>query len=401
MKFSYQARDKVGQRQMGVIEASSIDAALDILQRYHIFVTTLEEINSKPFYAKKIKIFGGVSAKDLVAFSRQLALMFKAKISLTQSLKTLAEQTRNKNFREKIMVISEEIEGGTPFSQAISRFPETFSSFFVSMVKSGEASGTLSESLIYLADHLEREYQLFAKLKGAMIYPAMIVLVSVGVLFMMMFFVIPNLSKVLVGTGQELPLVTKIVIGMSDLIRNWWWILLIGLPGSLFFLLRYFKTPAGRDLRDRILLKTPLIKTFLRMIFISRFAENLSTLTAGGLPITQSLEITGEIVGSSLYKARIMEIKEEVKQGKKMSTILAKYPNDFPPLLNQMVVVGEKTGTLDQSLLNVVDFYRKEVERTAESLLSLLEPILIVFLGAMVAGLMGSVLLPLYRLTSI
>ena len=401
MQFNYQARTKDGQTQTGVIEASSREAALDVLQKNQLFVTVLEETASRPFYAKKIKFFGKVAAKDLVAFSRQLALMFKAKISLTQSLQTLAEQTKNQDFREKILSISEDIEGGTPFSRALERFPEIFSSFFVSMVKSGEASGTLSESLTYLADHLEREYQLFSKLKGAMIYPALIFIVSVAVLLLMMFFVIPNLSKVLIETGAELPLVTKIVIGLSNFLRHWGWAVLLLLAMSLFFVLRYFKTPTGRDFRDRALLKIPLIKTFLKMIYISRFAENLSTLIAGGLPITQALEITGDIVGSSIYRARIAEIKEEVRQGKKMSSILAKYPEEFPPLLTQMVVIGEKTGTLDQSLMNVVDFYRKEVERSMAGLLSLMEPLLIIFLGGTVAALMGSVMLPLYKLTSI
>lgn len=401
MKFNYQARTKTGEVQTGVVEASSRDAALDLLQGYGLFVTILEEQEGKPFYAKKIKLFGRVSSKDLVAFSRQLSLMFKSRITLMQSLRTLAEQTGNQEFKEKILAISEEIESGTPFSQALERFPKLFSSFFSSMVKSGEASGTLSESLDYLANHLEREYDLFSKVKGALVYPAMIVFVSVAVLLLMMFFVVPNLAKVFQDTGQELPFVTKVVIGLSDFLRHRGWILLLFFAALFIFVFRYLKTAAGRNLRDSLMLKIPLIKTFLRMIYISRFAENLSTLIQGGLPITQSLGIAGDVVGNAIYQERISELKEEVRQGRKMSSVLAKYPEEFPPLLTQMVAVGEKTGTLDSSLINVVDFYRKEIERSIGTLLSLLEPLMIIFLGLTVAGLMGAILLPLYKMTAI
>ena len=401
MKFNYQARTNTGEVQTGVVEASSREAALDVLQQYQLFVTALEESGAGPFYAKQIKLFNRVSAKDLVAFSRQLSMMFKSKISLAQSLRTLAEQTKNKEFQEKILMISDEIEGGAPFSQALSRFPKIFSSFFVSMVRSGEASGTLSESLNYLADHTEREYHLYSKLKGAMIYPAMILLVSIAVLLMMMFFVIPNLSKVLMESGQELPRLTRMVIGLSDFLRNRGWILLVLFAASFFSIFRYLGTSAGKNLKDRLILRIPFVRSFLKMIYVSRFAENLSTLISGGLPIIQSLEITGDVVGNLVYRERVMEIKEEVRQGRKMSGVLAKYPAEFPPLLTQMVVIGEKTGTLDQSLLSVVDFYRKEVEMAMESLLSLLEPLLIIFLGITVAGLMSSVLMPLYKLTSV
>ena len=401
MKFNYQARTATGDIQTGVVEASSKEAALNILQRYQLFVTALEEVEGGPFYIKKIRLFNKISQKNLVIFSRQLSLMFKSRISLVQSLETLAEQTKNQEFKEKILMISEDVEGGTSFSQALSRFPKIFSSFFVNMVKSGEVSGTLSESLEYLADNLEREYHLFSKLKGAMLYPALIIVMAMGVLAMMMFFVIPNLSRVLTETGQELPVITRIVIGLSDFLRNRGWILIILFAVFLILALRYLRSPSGAALKDRALLRLPVIGPFLKVIYISRFAENLSTLISGGLPITRALEITGDVVGNSVYKERISEIKEEVRQGKGISGVLKKYPEQFFPLLAQMVAIGEKTGTLSQSLMSVVDFYRQEVERSMENILSLIEPILIIVLGLMVAGLMASVLLPLYKMTSV
>jgi type IV pilus assembly protein PilC len=402
MKFNYQARTKTGEIKTGIIEASSKEAALDLLQKYQLFITLLEEAGSQPFYTRKIKLFSGISPKDLVMFSRQLSLMFKSRIPLVQALQAIADQTRNQGLKEKTLAISEDVEGGTPFSQTLAKHPKLFSSFYISMVKSGEASGTLSKSLDYLADHLEKEYQLSSKLKSAMIYPMLIVAVVIGVLVMMIFFVIPNLAAVLKESGQELPFLTKAVIALSDFARSWGWIAIAAIfAGILFGGRYYFQTTEGRSFRDRALLRIPAVKSFLQMIYITRFAENLSTLISGGLPIVQALEITGEIVGNSVYKTIILEIREEVKKGESISGILQKYPDRFPPLLSQMVAVGEKTGGLDQTLLDVVDFYRKETERSLETLLALLEPVMIVILGLLVAGLMASVLMPLYKMTTV
>jgi len=402
MEFNYQARSKKGEVQIGAIEASSREAALALLQRHQLFVTFLEPAGSaRPFYARKIKLFERVSKKDIVSFSRQLAFMFKAKISLVQSLRSVAEQTKNPGFREKILAIAQDVEGGTLLSQALANYPKLFSSFYVNMVKSGEALGTLSESLNYLAGHLEREYHLFSKIQGAMIYPILIVVVVAGVLIMMMFFVIPNMTKVLVESGQELPLVTKIVIALSNFLRTKGWIAFLAILGIAVFLFRYFKSADGKKFKDKYILRLPVIGSFLKMIYLSRFAENLSTLIGGGLSIIQALEITGDIVGNDVYQTIIFQTRDEVKKGEKISKTLSRYPKQFPPILNQMVAVGEQTGTLDQSLMSVVDFYREEVDRAVDNLLSILEPVMVIFLGGIVAGLMGAVLLPLYKMTGV
>lgn len=288
MKFNYQARSKKGEVQAGTVEASSREAAILLLQRHNFFVTFLEQAAAKPFYARKIKIFERVSQKDIVNFSRELALMFKSKIPLVQALRSIAEQTRNQGFQEKILMISQEVEGGTRFSQALATQPKLFSNFYVSMIKAGEISGTLSESLTYLADHLERDYHLNSKIQGAMIYPALILVVVVGVLVMMMYFVIPSMTKVLVEMGQDLPLVTKIVIALSNFMRSWGWLVFLLSAGAIGAFFRYSKTPEGKKIKDRVYLRIPLVGSFLRMIYLSRFAENLSTLIAGGIPIAQS-----------------------------------------------------------------------------------------------------------------
>jgi len=268
------------------------------------------------------------------------------------------------------------------------------------MVKSGETSGKLSESLSYLADHLEREYHLVSRLQGAMIYPSLVIMVASVVLLLMIFFVIPQLTKVFQEAGQPLPIVTQLVIGLSLFLRKWGFLFIGLLAGLVIFVLRYIKTLEGKENFDKISLRLPLIGDLLKMVYLSRLAENLSTLISGGLPIAQALETTGEVVGNTVYKEIIFLTRDEVRKGEPVSSVLRRYPEAFPPMFCQMTLVGEKTGTLEKTLLNVVDFYQKEVNMSIDNLLSILEPVLIIFLGVIVAGLMVSVLLPLYRMTA-
>jgi len=398
MKFNYQARTRTGDIQAGVIEASSREAAISILQRYRLYVTVLEEVAGAPFYAKRIKFLERVSRKDLVLFSRQLSIMFAAKVSLVESLRTLAGQTANIDFREKILKISEEVEGGTSLSSAFSKYPQIFSPFYIAMAKSGEASGKLSEALSYLADHLEREYHLISRLRGAMVYPALVFFVVLIVLALMIFFVIPQLAGVLTESDQELPAVTRIALALADILRKWGLIFVLILILLVIAVFKYYKTKPGKEFFDENFLKFPFIGNFLKLIYLSRFAENLSTLISGGLPIAQCLEITGNIVGNSVYQTIIFQARDEVRKGEPISQVLARFPGVFSPVFTQMVLVGERTGTLDKTLINLVSFYQKETERTAENFLSVLEPLLIVFLGGAVGGLIAAFLLPLYQM---
>jgi len=399
MKFNYQARTKKGEIQAGVVEASSKEAAILLLQKYGLYITYLER-TEVPFYAREVEIFKRVSRRDIVLFSRQLSIMFASKVSLVEALSTIASQTKNLEFREIILDLSQEVEGGNAFSKALSRHPQIFSSFYISMVKSGEESGKLSESLAYLADHLEKEYYLISKLRGAMIYPSLVIMVTIVVLFLMMFFVIPQLTKVLQESSLPLPIVTRLVIGLSLFLRKWGFFFIGLLAVLIIFVLRYIATSSGKENLDKILLRLPIIGETLKMVYLSRFAENLSTLISGGLPIAQALQTTGEIVGNTVYQKIIFMTRDEVRRGEPISSVLRRYPEAFPPVFCQMTLVGEKTGTLEKTLLNIVYFYQKEVDRSIDNLLSILEPVLIIFLGVIVAGLMAAVLLPLYRITA-
>lgn len=396
MKFNYQARTKTGEIRTGSVEASSKEAATFLLQRYGFYVTFLEEAVSR-FYEKKVKLFERISGKEIVLFSRQLAIMFKSKVSMVEALKVLSVQTKNVDFQEKIVKISEDVEGGTAFSKALSQHPKIFSAFYVATIKAGEAAGSLSDSLNYLAGHLEREYHLTAKIKGALIYPALIISVALIVLGLMIFFVIPNMAEILLTSGVELPLPTKIILGTSDFMMTYGWLMLLFLGGAVVVSTRYYLTLSGRTFFDKLFLKIPLVGSLFKMMYLTRFAENLSTLVSAGLPITQALEIITDIIGNTSYKKIIAETREEVGKGESISTVLARFPELFPPIFVQMAAVGEKTGTLDTTLMNVVDFYRKEVDLMVDNLLSVLEPAMIVFLGVVVGGIMLAILMPIYQ----
>jgi len=401
MKFNYQARDQKGEVQSGQVEASSREAAVTLLQRHGLYITFLEEVAAPPFYAQIIKILERTSQKDIVLFSRQLAIMFKSRVPLVESLEVLAVQARNLDLKEKIFKISEEIEGGTTLSGALSKYPKIFSPFYIAMVRAGEASGKLSEALSYLAEHLERGYHLASKLRGAMIYPAMVIFVAMIVFALMMFYIIPQLTEVLLASGGELPAITKIVISLSAFLRKWGLLLILVLLILVIFAIRYSRSQEGKKFFDQISLRFPITSELVRMICLSRFAENLSTLISGGLPIARALEISGDIVGNTVYKEIIFQTRDGVRKGEPISSTLARFPEIFPPVFTQMTAVGEKTGTLDKTLLEIVSFYQKETDRTIDNLLSILEPVLIIFLGLVVGGLMASVLLPLYRVAGV
>jgi len=396
MKFNYQARTKSGEIQTGTAEATSKETAINLLRSHGLYVTALEE-EAAPFYAKRIRIFERISKKEIVALSRQLAIMFKSEVPLIEVLETLARQTKNQSLKEKLLDMVEKIEGGNPLSKTFGFYPEIFSTFYINMVKSGEASGKLSDIFIYLAEHIEREYNFNGKIISALIYPAFVLVVFLAVVGVVTFYVIPKLTPLLTESGGQLPLITQILLGTIAFLKKWGWIVILGLAFFVFFIYRYRKTKEGKFFFDKFLLKLPFISSFLKKIYLSRFATNLSTLVAGGLPITKALEITGEVVGNEIYKSIILNTSEGVKRGESLSSILQRYPEAITPLFIQLTVVGEKTGTLDTALVNVVDFYQKDVDRTLDSFINLLEPIMIVVLGLFVAGLMASLLIPLYQ----
>ena len=396
MKYVYQARTKEGKIETGTVEASSKEAAALLLQKYNIFVTSIKE--ESPVFSRlgNITIFEKVSQKDLAIFSRQLAFMLQSRVPVTQSLKSLAVQTKKQSFKEKIVKISQLIEEGNSLSDAFGEFPEVFNIFYVSLIKTGEASGKISEALYYLSDHLEREADIASKIKGAMIYPAFVIVVLIAVILIVMFFVMPRIADLLKETTSNPPLLTQIMIGFYDFLMHYGWVLMLGVVALIVFIIYYFTTQEGKKNYDRIVLKIPFIGGFMKKIFLIRFAENISTLIGAGLSINNALAITKDTVENFVYKEIIAETGEKVSEGEKISSVLTKYPDYAPPFVVQMIQVGEETGHLDKNLMEIVNFYQKEVTRSVEVFTSLLEPILIIFLGGIVALLAITVLEPLY-----
>ena len=394
MKYNYQARTKEGKIETGTVEASSRDAAGALLQKYNIYVTFLKEIKS-PF-SIKIKLFEKASKKDLAIFSRQMAVMLDSRVPVVQSLTSLAVQIRKESFREKILKISQMVEEGSPLSEAFGVYSDTFSIFYVNLVKSGEASGKISEALYYLSDHLERESDIESQLKGAMIYPIFVLCVLFVVFLIIMLGVMPKLVELLKDTTSKPPFFTTLMINFYDFAMGYGWIILVAFFLLIGFLVYYFRTKEGKKKFDKISLKIPFFGSILQKVFLVRFSESVSTLVSAGLSINKALQITRDTVTNHVYKNIIIEVEKNVSEGEKISSVLIKYPEHVPIFVVQMIKVGEETGKLGKTLMEIVNFYQKEVKRAVETFATLLEPILIVFLGITVALLAVSVLSPLY-----
>ena len=380
----------------GTVEASSKEAAALLLQKYGIFVTSIKEQTSLFLRTENISFLNKVSKKDLAIFSRQLSIMLQSQISVTLALKSLAIQVKNPSFKEKILKISQMVEEGNSLSESFAAFPEIFNIFYVSLVKTGEASGRISESLLYLSDHLEREHDMAAQIKGALIYPIIVICVLIVVMFVVMFFVMPQLVELLKQTAAKPPFFTKLMIDFYAFLGSYGWIVFVGFFFLILFIIYYLTTKEGKKKYDEWSLKIPFLGDFLAKIFLIRFAESVSTLITAGLSINSALRITKDTISNFIYKKIITETEERVSEGEKISSVLVRHPKNIPPFVVQIIQVGEDTGKLDKNLMEIVNFYQKEVKRAVETFTALLEPVLIIFLGVFVAFLAISVLQPLY-----
>jgi type II secretory pathway component PulF len=399
MRFQYEARSNVGEVQRGVVEAPSYEAAVETLQTHQLLVVGLQQEAKGFSLHAEIKFFARVKKQEIVLFSRQLAVLFDAQVPLLVSLRSLAEQSRNPRFKKIILGIGEEVNAGVAFSAALSRYPKLFSNFYVSVVRAGEASGRLQEVLEYLADHEEKNYDLNRKVRGALIYPIFIICAIVLVGAIMMIFVVPKLTAIFEESNVQLPILTRIVISISNVLQAYWWVFLAAFVAAVVGLIKYVHTPRGRQMWDIFLLHIPIFKNLFQKIYLARFAENLSTLIKGGIPIIQALGITASVVGNEVYRVTIEEAARDVEKGGKISEALRR--NKYVPVLvTQMVAVGEETGKLDSILLKVATFYQKDVDALVDNLTELIQPVLILILGAATGILVAAILLPIYNLGS-
>lgn len=397
MKFNYLARSRKGESQTGMVEASSEDAALKALQQKGLVVIKLKSAEKISFAFKRIQLLDRVSKKDVYVFFRQLAILVDANVPLVQSLRALSQQVKGAYFKEVLANVANDVDGGTSLSKAFSKYPKVFTPFSVNLIKSGEVSGRLSESLNYLADYLEKQYYLFTKVRGAMFYPAFILFTFIVIGILVMTMVMPNLTSILTESGQELPWTTKVIIALSNFIINWWWLLLAVFIGSIILLYQGVKTKAGRYLWDKTKLKIPIFGGIFQKASLSQFADSLSALVKGGVSIINALDIAGQVANNVIYKNIIFSARDEVKVGKSLSSVLERH-KEFTPLFIQMTRTGERTGKLESILGKLSIFYNKEVDSIVENLSKLLEPILLIFLACGVAIMVAAVFMPIYNL---
>jgi len=396
-KYTFTAKSKAGQMKSGKISAANEQAAVGILQQRGLVVTSL-----KKEAASESKIYGKVSQKDLVIFTREFAIMLSAGVTITQSLRILAEQTQNTKLQSMTRNIQTEVESGTRLSDALDRYPKTFTGFYIAMIRSGEASGRLDQIMNQLADQIEKDYYLMSSVRSALIYPTFILVMLLGIGMYLVGAVIPQLSVVYEEFGAELPAATKGIISIGNFLNAYWWLMMIVLVVFGFVMYRYVKSAEGKRAWDGYKLRIPFIGPLIIKIASTRFTRNLSTLIVGDIPIVEALNITSEISGNSLFEESVRAAADDVRNGMPLSEALAKNAeNNIPPITIQMIAVGEETGKLDKVLTKIADFFNEEIDRTITTMSALIEPVTIVFLGVGVAVLIAAVLMPIYNLVNV
>lgn len=399
MLFNYKAVDQQGADRSGEIDAVNIDVAIASLQRRGLIIASIDPVEKKLSLSSNVTFFGGIKNSDIVMLSRQMTTLFEAQVSALRAFQLLAAEARTPQLAEKLSAIAADIQAGSAISAALSRHPEVFSNFYVNMVRSGEESGKLDETFSYLADYLERNYEITSKAKNALIYPAFIVGTFLIVMILMMTLVIPRLAVMLEEVGQAVPIYTRIVIAVSNALANYalLWIALLAL--SVFFLYRYVKTQTGQVVFSRARLQVPVIGGIYKKLFLSRIADNLSTMLKSGIQMLRGLEITGSVVEDPTYERVLQTVAADVKGGITVSEAFRKHP-EMPGIMIAMIKIGEETGNMGAILESIGRFYRREVSNAVDTLVSLIEPFMIVMLAVGVAVLLASVLVPIYNIAS-
>ena len=396
--FRYKAVSQAGSMSQGTVEANNLPAATELLEERGLVVLRLVQAKRTRKNLLNFNI-GGIKKKDVVIFSRQLAVMISATVPIVQSLRILHLQTDSPQLKAIAKEMADDIDGGMQMSQAFAKHSKAFSRFYVAMIRSGETSGRLDEVLEYLANQMEKDYDLTSRIRGAMIYPAFIVtgLVAVGVI--MMVYVIPRMAAILEEAETELPLMTRLLIGTSNFLVNFWWLLLIILIGVLIVARLYVRTQGGKISWDNFKLHLPIFGSIVKRIIIVRFARSLATLIRGGVPIAVALEISGEVVDNAAYQKIISDTIKEVQDGNSITTVMEE-SKLVPKIVSEMMAVGEKTGKLDEILSKLGDFYDREVSALVASLTSLIEPFIMVIMGVGVGVMVAAVIMPMFQIAN-
>lgn len=396
MLFKYKSVDEKGIKKNGEIDAPSRDMAISGLQRRNLIVISIVESegDNSSFFNKRF--FEKIKNKEIVILSRQIATLFEAQVSALKAFSLLASNSENKLLNRKLVQITDDLQAGTSISGALSRHPDVFSDFYVNMVRAGEETGKLNQTFLHLSEYLDRQYALTTKTRNALIYPIFVIVTFFVVMTLMFVVVIPNISAIIMETGQEIPLFTRIIIGISDLFVNYGFIALIFLIVAGLWIFRLTRTEAGKNYIDKNRLSLPVVGQLYRKLFLSRIADNLDTMLSSGIPIVRSIDITADVVSSRVYKDILKDSAMGVKAGLALSAAFEKHTDYIPGIMVQMVKVGEETGSVGKILKTLADFYKHEVDDAVDTLVGLIEPVMIVVLGLGVGILLVSVLMPIY-----
>lgn len=399
MLFKYKAIDSNGREAEGTIDALNADVAISSLQRRGLVVSSINEADKKGIFDRDFAFFESVANKDIVILSRQISTLFEAQISALRTFRMLAAETSNRVLAKTLATVTDDLQAGSSISKALGKHPDIFSAFYVNMVKSGEESGKLNDVFMYLADYLDRNYEITSKAKNALIYPAFVIFTFVAVMSLMLTLVIPKISQILLDSGQEIPTYTKIVIGISSFLTDYGIFLLALVIMGGFVIYRYSRTPNGSLALSVFKLTVPYVGDLFRKLYLSRLTDNLSTMLSSGIPIVRAMEITSEVVDNKVYQDILKGASEKVRAGSPLSEALPR-SKEIPGVVIQMVKVGEESGELDSILKTLAKFYDREVKNAVDTLVDLIEPIMIVALGLGVGVLLASVLIPIYNVTN-
>jgi len=401
-QFNYIAKESSGNTAKGIVEASDRKGAIDILRKKDLTIISLEEEKGKG-RSSFSGLFSGsqrVGADDLVIFSRQLATVVEAGIPLVNALDIIGEQMEKPEMKKRIFKIRDDVEAGASLSEAISKDKQFFSAFFINMVKAGESSGNLDAILDRLAVYIEKSSNLQKKVKSALIYPAVVTGMALSITLLLLIKVIPVFKEIYAGFGATLPTPTQILINISDFLKAYFYVVAIIVALIIFIMTRYAKTAKGKRFFDRLKLNAPVFGPIIRKVAVSKFTRTFSTLVKSGVPILNSLDIVGKTAGNTIIEDAVEKVKTNVRDGENIATPLAKM-DVFPPMVVRMISVGEKTSELEKMLAKISEFYDAQVEAAISGLTSLIEPLIIAFLGIVIGGIVLCMFLPILKISQI
>ncbi len=400
--FYYTAKSSDNKTKAGTMEVKDKHALAQALRKKGYILISIRNLEEKKKKKKVFSIsfglFKRVSLINKLMFTRHLAVMIGAGFSLHQGLEVLAKQTENQNFKKILNKLVESLKKGQTLADSLANYPRVFNEFFVSMIRVGEKGGSLEEVLKILARHIKREHDLQSKIKGAMFYPTVILIAMIGIAILMMLVVVPKLTAIFTEMNVELPMATKVLIGISSFLSNYFYIGVIVFLVGIFILIKFFRTKQGKRVVSLVFLKAPLLGKITKKINCARFARSFSSLMKSGVPVVESLKITSRTLGNVFYRDSLIQASDEVKKGKKIQESLEEHKNIYPVLVSQMIGVGEQTGELADIIDRLADFYEEEVKNITENLTSVIEPILMIILGGAVAFFAISMIQPMYSM---